>query len=125
MHLSGSIFEIDMDVGGTIRLLREAQGLSQGELEKRSGMLRSYISRVEGGHTLPSLPSIEKFARALNVEPYQLLYEQNGHNGQPRPARVEHPQPSRSAARILEAYDALSAANRRFMRTLMVRLTGQ
>lgn len=124
MYLTASMFEFNMDVGGTIRFLREAKGLSQGELERRSGLLRSYISRVEGGHTLPSLPSIEKFARALSVEPYQLLYAQNG-NGRPQPAKVEPARPSRSASRMLEAYHALSAANRRFMLTLMMRLSGQ
>lgn len=113
-----------MDVGATIRFLREAKGLSQGELERRSGLLRSYISRVEGGHTVPSLPSIEKFAKALSVEPYQLLYKQNG-NGHPRPANPDPPRPSRAASRMLEAYHALSAPNRRFLRLLMVRLAGQ
>jgi len=123
MHLNASVFEFKMDVGATIRYLRGAKGLSQGELERRSGLLRSYISRVEGGHTRPSLPSIEKFARALNVEPYQLLFERNG-NGGPRPAKLEPVRPSRSASRMLEAYQGLSAPNRKFMLTLMVRLAG-
>jgi transcriptional regulator with XRE-family HTH domain len=109
-----------MDVGGRIRFLREAKGLSQGDLERRSGLLRSYISRVEGGHTLPSLPSMEKFAKALEVEPYQLLHGQNG-----RPQAIvlsARPGMSRSASRLLKAYDGLSAPNRRFVVTLMTRL---
>jgi len=112
-----------MNVGGTIRFLREAKGLSQGQLEKRSGLLRSYVSRVEGGHTLPSLPSIEKFAKALEVEPYQLLFGENGH---PLEVKLpERPILSRSASRVLETYERLSAPNRRFVVTLMTRLAGQ
>lgn len=64
-----------MDIGKRLRELREAKGLSQGDIERRSRLLRSYISRVEGGYTAPSLSTLEKFAKALEVKPYQLLYD--------------------------------------------------
>jgi transcriptional regulator with XRE-family HTH domain len=64
-----------MLIGERIRQLREEKGLSQGELEKASGLLRCYISRVEHGHTVPSLETLEKFATALDVPLYRLFYE--------------------------------------------------
>jgi transcriptional regulator with XRE-family HTH domain len=64
-----------MMIGERIRLLREQKGFSQGVIEKRSGMLRCYISRVENGHTVPSLETMEKFARALEVPLHQFFYE--------------------------------------------------
>jgi len=57
------------------RQLREAKGLSQGDIEERSGLKRSYVSRVEGGHTVPAVDTLAKLARALEVPLYQLFYE--------------------------------------------------
>ena len=62
-------------VGERLRVLREAKKFSQGEIEKRTGLLRSYVSRVENGHTVPSVETLEKFARALEVPMYQLFYD--------------------------------------------------
>jgi transcriptional regulator with XRE-family HTH domain len=64
-----------MTIGDRLRELREEKKLSQGELEKRTGLLRPYISRVENGHTVPSIETIEKFASALEVPMYQLFYD--------------------------------------------------
>ena len=64
-----------MDVGDRLKQLRELRGLSQGKIEERTGLLRCYISRVENGHTVPSIETLEKFARALDMPLYQLLYE--------------------------------------------------
>lgn len=64
-----------MDIGLRIRALREHKNLSQEDIEKRSGLLRTYISRVENGHTVPSLETIEKIARALGMSLYQLFYD--------------------------------------------------
>ena len=58
-----------------LRLLREEKNFSQGEIEKRTGLLRCYISRVENGHTVPAIETLEKFARALEVPMYQLFYD--------------------------------------------------
>ena len=64
-----------MIIGDRLRALREQKNFSQGEIEKRTGLLRCYISRVENGHTVPAVETLEKFARALEVPMYQLFYE--------------------------------------------------
>jgi transcriptional regulator with XRE-family HTH domain len=64
-----------MMIGDRLRALREQKKLSQGEIEKRTGLLRCYISRVENGHTVPAVETLEKFARALEVPVYQLFYD--------------------------------------------------
>ncbi len=64
-----------MYIADRLRELREYKNLSQGDIEKRTGLLRCYISRVENGHTVPALETLEKFARALEVSLYQLFYE--------------------------------------------------
>ena len=63
-----------MFIGARIRHLRQEKGLSQGDIEARTGLLRCYISRVEHGHTVPSLETMERFAAGLNVPLYQLFY---------------------------------------------------
>jgi transcriptional regulator with XRE-family HTH domain len=64
-----------MIVGDRLRLLRKGKNLSQGDIEKRTGLLRCYISRVENGHTVPAVETLEKLARALDVPLYRLFYE--------------------------------------------------
>ena len=64
-----------MNVGDRLRVLREEKQLSQGDIEKRTGLLRSYLSRVENGHTVPAIETLEKLARALDMPLYQLLYD--------------------------------------------------
>jgi transcriptional regulator with XRE-family HTH domain len=64
-----------MLIGERIRALREKQGLTQGDLEERCGLLRCYTSRVENGHTVPSLETVEKIARALGMPLYQVFYD--------------------------------------------------
>ena len=58
-----------------LRALREEKNLSQGDIEKRTGLLRCYISRVENGHTVPTVETLEKMARALQVPMYKLFYD--------------------------------------------------
>lgn len=77
-----------MIVGERLRTVREQKELSQGDIEKRSGLLRCYISRVENGHTVPAVETLEKLARALDMPLYELLYEGE-----------EPPKPSISGAR--------------------------
>jgi len=64
-----------MIIGERLRVLREERKLSQGDIEKKTGLLRCYISRVENGHTVPAVETLEKFARALEVPMFQLFYE--------------------------------------------------
>lgn len=64
-----------MVIGDRLRMLRETKKFSQGDIEKRTGLLRCYISRVENGHTVPAIETLEKFARALEVPMYELFYD--------------------------------------------------
>ena len=64
-----------MIIGDRLREMREEKKLSQGDIEKRTGLLRCYLSRVENGHTVPSIETLEKMARALECPLYQLFYE--------------------------------------------------
>jgi transcriptional regulator with XRE-family HTH domain len=64
-----------MIIGTRLRRLREEKKLSQGDIEERTGLLRCYISRVENGHTVPSLETLERLASALEIPLYQLFYE--------------------------------------------------
>jgi transcriptional regulator with XRE-family HTH domain len=62
-------------IGDRLKSLREAKKFSQGDIEKRTGLLRCYLSRVENGRTVPGVSTLEKLARALEVPMYQLFHE--------------------------------------------------
>ena len=64
-----------MLIGNRLKEIRESKDLSQGHIEKRTGLLRCYISRVENGHTVPSIETLEKLARALEIPMYQFFYD--------------------------------------------------
>ncbi len=64
-----------MIIGTRLRKLREERDFSQGDIEKRTGLLRCYISRVENGHTVPSIETLERLSGALEIPLYQLFYE--------------------------------------------------
>jgi transcriptional regulator with XRE-family HTH domain len=64
-----------MIIGDRLREIRVSKNLSQGDIEARTGLLRCYISRVENGHTIPSIETLIKIARALEMHLYQVLYE--------------------------------------------------
>src|SRR5258705_7374642 len=66
---------IHIVIGNRLRELRESKELSQGDIEKRTGLLRCYISRVENGHTVPSVSTLERMARALEVPMYRLFHD--------------------------------------------------
>jgi transcriptional regulator with XRE-family HTH domain len=67
--------EEHMMIGDRLRDLREAKHLSQGDIEQRTGLLRCYVSRVEHGHTVPCIETLEKLAHALEVPMYQFFYD--------------------------------------------------
>jgi transcriptional regulator with XRE-family HTH domain len=73
-----------MLIGTRLRQLREQKQMSQGDIEERSGLLRCYISRVENGHTVPSLETLVRFAGVLDVPLYQLFY--SGEEPPPTPS---------------------------------------
>ena len=62
-----------MDIGRRLRQIRESKSLSQGAIEKRTGLLRCYVSRVECGHTVPMLDTVEKWAEALRVPLWEVF----------------------------------------------------
>lgn len=64
-----------MIIGQRLRELRESKQLSQGDVEKRTGLLRCYTSRVENGHTVPSVETLEKYAMALEIPMYRFFHE--------------------------------------------------
>jgi transcriptional regulator with XRE-family HTH domain len=80
-----------MIIGEQLRALREQKSLSQGDIEKRTGLLRCYLSRVENGHTVPSVGTLEKWARALEVPLYQLFYEGDNPPALPKYKSVKVP----------------------------------
>lgn len=101
-----------------LRQLREAKNLSQGDVEKRTGLLRCYISRVECGHTVPAVETLEKFARALEVPMYQLFCETDE---VPQTVKVpanreldwaSHGKGARTFARIREAVSRMTGNDR-------------
>ncbi len=68
------------DIGARIRRARLERGFSQGDLERRTGLLRCYLSRVENGHTAPSLPTLARLAAALEM-PLVAFFENPAPNG--------------------------------------------
>jgi transcriptional regulator with XRE-family HTH domain len=56
-----------VNIGQVIRNYRGQRGLSQGDIERRTGLLRCYLSRVENGHTVPSLETLAKIAEAMDI----------------------------------------------------------
>ena len=73
-----------MLIGQKLRELREGKQLSQGDIEKKTGLIRCYTSRVENGHTVPTVDTLEKYARALEIPLYRFFYE-----GAEPPAKLE------------------------------------
>ncbi len=68
-----------MNIGDTIRNYRLQKGMSQGDIEKRTGLLRCYLSRVENGHTIPSLDTLAKIASAMDL-PLSQFFADAGHS---------------------------------------------
>jgi transcriptional regulator with XRE-family HTH domain len=64
-----------MLIGERLREIRESKNLSQGDIEQRTGLLRCYTSRVENGHTVPEIDTLEKYARAFEIPLYRLFYD--------------------------------------------------
>lgn len=85
-----------MAIGERIRELRLQKGLSQRDIEKASGLLRSYLSRLERGHTMPSLETLERLAAALDLPLYRLFYtpEEEPATAQSATARRSLPEPA-------------------------------
>jgi transcriptional regulator with XRE-family HTH domain len=99
-----------MIIGQRLRRMRELKGMSQGEVENKTGMLRCYISRVENGHTVPSLETLERFAAALDVAVHEFFFDQGS-----QPA-LNHLTPRVSLKEVED--QTLSPPDRAFLRKL-------
>lgn len=75
-----------MIVGDRLKAIREMKNMSQGDIEERTRLLRCYISRVENGHTVPAIETLEKMARAMEVPLYQIFCDSQ--NGQPEELKL-------------------------------------
>ena len=75
IHSWDSVSRLTMNIGETIRNFRLQRSMSQGDIEKRTGLLRCYLSRVENGHTVPSLDTLAKIAQALDIPLAQFFAE--------------------------------------------------
>jgi transcriptional regulator with XRE-family HTH domain len=64
-----------MIIGDRLREIREQKNLSQGDVEQKTGLLRGYISRLENGHTIPAIATLERLAKALEVPLHQFFYD--------------------------------------------------
>lgn len=79
-----------MNIGETIKNFRLSKGMSQGDIEKRTGLLRCYLSRVENGHTIPSLDTLAKIASAMDVALASFFADsRGGENGKSLPQLSE------------------------------------
>jgi len=99
-----------VDIGKRLRELRDAKEFSQGDIEHRTGLLRCYVSRVENGHTVPSLETLEKWAKALDLELYQLFYLGKGKPKAPKAAEILPAQPE-----VVKVFNRLSKPNQRLL----------
>jgi transcriptional regulator with XRE-family HTH domain len=99
-----------MNIGQRLRELRESRGLSQGHIQERAGLLRCYVSRVECGHTIPTIETVEKWAKALDLELYQLFYFGEGEPQAPETAKVDRP--GIEQRRLLKVFDRLGQSDR-------------
>ena len=96
-----------MLIGQRIRDIRESKNLSQGDIEQRTGLVRTYTSRVENGHTVPGIETLEKYARALEVPLYRFFY---GGKGPPK-------KPSLLGAKSTEPIWGTKGSERQELRT--------
>jgi transcriptional regulator with XRE-family HTH domain len=76
-----------MQIGQRLKELGEIKKFSQGVIEQRTGLLRCYVSRVENEHTVPTVDTLEKWARALEVPLYKIFHE--GDEPAEKPKRLE------------------------------------
>lgn len=86
-----------MQIGERLRVLRERESLSQGDVEERTGLLRCYVSRVENGHTIPSLETLERLASALEMPLYELFFEAENPPSCPAPGAKRTTKQARQA----------------------------
>jgi transcriptional regulator with XRE-family HTH domain len=109
-----------MDFAKRLLELRTAKGFSQGDIEERTGLRRCYLSRVENGHTVPSLETFERLAKALGIETYQLFFEGDK---EPEVVPVESIAGPRSReGRLIETFRKLNPADQELIVAMLRKL---
>ena len=102
-----------MNIGERLRQLREARSFSQGEIEKRTALLRSYVSRVECPHTTPSIETLEKWAKALELDVYQLFF--SGKGDPKAPSGHAGPALTRKTRQLLEHFEKANSRHQQLL----------
>jgi transcriptional regulator with XRE-family HTH domain len=122
-----------MVVGERIKAIRESKKLSQGDVEKLTGLIRCYTSRVENGHTVPSIATLEKYARALEIPLYRLFYESEEPPWKPKLPPAESAEPMWGAKgngrdelrRLVKALSQMDARQRKLLLGMAQRMAGR
>lgn len=119
-----------MIIGERLRYFREQKGLTQGEIEKRTGLLRCYISRVENGHTVPAVNTLEKWARALDVPLYRLFYGKQDaaeleDTAEGKEAGIKARETARLFAKFRRLFPHVRENDRQLLLTMAQTMTGQ
>jgi transcriptional regulator with XRE-family HTH domain len=115
--------EPPMNIGKRLLALRAAQNFSQGDIEHRAGLLRCYVSRVENGHTVPNLETLERWAKALKVEVYQLFFEGEG---MPEPVPTSAMDtPDRREKELLGYFRQVDEPDKKFMLDIGRKMAGR
>ena len=117
-----------MVIGDRLKTLRESKNLSQGDIEKRTGLLRCYVSRVENGHTVPAVETLEKFAHALELPLYQLMFDGDEPPAVPKSAKLaknESLESSRSGKLLMHKLVPLLAKMSQADRNLILFMAGR
>jgi len=119
-----------MNVGERLKEIREGKELSQGDIEKKTGLLRCYVSRCENGHTVPNIETLQKWSKALGVSMAE-LFNFNGEEIQPLRISnkgVAEPKVSRTVERELHRiqsnYLRMTPRNRAILSALAHKLAG-
>lgn len=110
-----------MNIGERIYELRAVKGFSQGDVEKRTGLLRCYLSRVENGHTTPSIETLEKLAASLEITLSQFFAEGGEKPGNPRLPRPQ--QPNLEERKLVDSFKRLDKRDKELVLGVIRNLT--
>src|SRR5260370_30439991 len=64
-----------VNIGKRLKKIRHAKGLTQGDIRKATGLFQCHLARIENDYHDPSLATLEKIARAFNMEFCDFLYQ--------------------------------------------------
>jgi len=115
-----------MIIGERLRAIREHKSITQGDVERSTGLLRAYLSRVENGHTIPSIETLDKWTRALGVTMSE-LFSENGKAAkpldlpEPKPEKLDR-SASNNLRRLTQAYQRMTPRNRVLLVTIANKL---